>query len=272
MPTILVTGLPRSGTTLLCALLNAYPDTLALGEPLALERHGDRARAVTEIERFVAATRRRAIDSGLAMSKHVDGTVPDNWVEDPAVLQTGRLRRVLEQRGEIPVGKPLAEDFHLVIKHPAEFTALAEPLGRRFPLYALVRHPLAVLAAWQTVEMPVHYGHMPMMECFVPGLTARLDAIEDRLARQVELMRFLYGTYARFPADRILRYEDILADPVTELHRLVPHVRQSSRALAPYDPAARYTTVDLAALAEMLRPLAPVVECFYPDFLASLAL
>lgn len=270
MPTILVTGPPRSGTTLLCALLNEFPDTLALGEPLALGRHGDRGRALAEIEQFVDTTRRTARDEGVAISKHVNGTVPDNWVEDPVVLATGRRRRILEQRGEIAVAKPLSETFHLIIKHPAEFTALAEPLSRRFPLYAIIRHPLAVLAAWQTVEMPVHYGHMPMLECFVPGLTERLDAIADRVTRQVALMRFLFGTYATFPPDRILRYEDVVADPATQLARLSPHAQAPARKLVAYDLRQRYTSVDLRVLAEALRPLAPEVSPFFPDFLASL--
>lgn len=270
MPTILVTGLPRSGTTLLCALLNEFPETLALGEPLALGRHGDRDRALAEIESFVDMTRRHAIADGLAMSKHVNGKIPENWVEDPAVLATGRRRRILEQRGEIAVGKPLSETFHLIIKHPAEFTALAEPLRLRFPLYAIVRHPLAVLAAWQTVEMPVHYGHMPMLECFTPGLKEQLDAIADRVTRQVALMRFLFGTYATFPPDRILRYEDLIADPATQLARLSPHAGSPARILTTYNLSERYRDVDLRALAEALLPLVPDVSPFFPDFLESL--
>lgn len=50
MSTTLLTGLPRSGTTLTCSLLNDYPATVALAEPIQLERHGDRARAVEEMK------------------------------------------------------------------------------------------------------------------------------------------------------------------------------------------------------------------------------
>lgn len=270
MPTVLVTGPPRSGTTLLCSLLNECPNTLALGEPLALGRHGDRAQALVDIRRFIRDTRREAVSEGRAMSKHIDGRVPDNWVEDPAVLNQGGLRRVLEQRGKIAVQQPLTRRFHLVIKHPAEFTALAEPLGAQFPLFAIVRHPLAVLAAWQTVNMPVHHGHMPMMECFVPGLTERLNAIPDRITRQCALMRHLFETYAGFAPERILRYEDLVADPLAQLSRLSPHARVPAKPPRRYDPAQRYGGVDLPGLAEALTPLAPLFEPFYPDFKASL--
>ena len=59
--TILLTGLPRSGTTLTCALLNECPGTVALAEPLRLERHGDRDRALREINDFIEQARRQLV-------------------------------------------------------------------------------------------------------------------------------------------------------------------------------------------------------------------
>jgi len=263
MPTILLTGLPRSGTTLACALLNQCPDTVALAEPIQLERHGDRARACDEIDLFIADTRRNALARGVVTSKHIDGVVPDNTVGQAA--PSADLRGVMVSHGEISVGKPLSEDFHLLIKHPAEFTALSAPLRDCYPLYAIVRHPLAVLAAWQTVNMPVHHGHMPMLEAFVPGLAARLDAIADRMTRQVALMDWLLSVYSEFPPGHVLRYEDTTADPAARLAALTPH----SAGLTPmpaYDPATRYAHLDLGELARALRPIRPRVERFYPDF------
>jgi hypothetical protein len=271
MSTVLLTGLPRSGTTLVCALLNEFPDTLALGEPLVLDREAGRQRAVADIRAFVDLTRVRVRETGLAMSKHVGGSVPDNWMEDPSVTDGGRLRRTFEERGEIAAGKPLSPGFRLVIKHPAEFTALADLLRENFPLFALVRHPLAVLASWQTVAIPVHHGHMPMLEAFTPGLTETLDAVHDRLARQVMLMAHLLGVYASFPPGQVLRYEDVVADPAVRLSPLSPHSRPPLRVLREYDPAERYRHVDLRLLSRALLPIFPSIEPFYPDIDASLA-
>ena len=268
MTTILLTGLPRAGTTLVCSLLNNYADTLALAEPLELSHQDDPDIALLEIAAFIEQTRIEAIQSGTAVSKNIEGIVPSNTIEETIGLEEGRRRRVVVQHSHIAVKKPLSKNFYLVIKHPAEFTALADRLNGRFPLYAILRNPLAVLAAWQTVEIPVYYGHMPMMECFVPGLTDRLNAIEDRLERQVEVMRFILNTYLHFPADRILRYEDTLADPQTQLGRLTPHVIQSPHPnLVPYDPIERYSaTVDFARLAKAMLPISELVEQFYPGF------
>lgn len=267
MSTILLTGLPRSGTTLTCALLNQCPDTVALAEPIQLERHGDRLRACDEIAAFIAGTRESALKRGIVTSKHIDGAVPDNTVGAPP--PGGGLRGILVSHGEIPVAKPLSDDFRLLIKHPAEFTALSGVLRDRYPLYAIVRHPLAVLAAWQTVNMPVHHGHMPMLEAFVPGLTARLDAVSDRVARQVVLMDWLLSVYAEFPSGMVLRYEDTTADPAGSLAVLTPH-SAALASLPAYDPATRYAHVDLGHLARALLPIRSRITRFYPDFETSL--
>ena len=262
--TILLTGLPRSGTTLTCSLLNECPDVVALAEPIQLERHGDRALAVEEIAAFADAMRRRALDEGVVVSKHVNGVISDNFAEPPS--SGSAKRKVLAMHGEVPIGKRLSADFQLFIKHPAEFTALADLLTPRFKLFALVRNPLDVLAAWQTVEMPVGRGHMPMAEAFAPGLAARQAGIPDCLERQVALMEWLLGIYARLPPERVIRYEDMIADPLGTLLRLTRHARRPQRLLSAHDSSRRYQGVDLKAVASALSRIAPLIRQFYPQF------
>jgi hypothetical protein len=267
-PVTLLTGLPRSGTTLICALLNEFADTVALAEPIALRPHGDRDRAVSEIEAFIVAARHQALTTHRVISKHVEGVIPDNWVESPSA--SPHLRKVLETRGPIPLNKPLSPNFYLIIKHPAEFSALADLLVGRYPLVALVRHPLAVLASWQTVDMPVNRGHMPMAEAFNSGLAAELAAIPDRLKRQIALMGWLLETYSRLPADQVFRYEDLIAAPRRFLARFTPKAREPERLLTAFDPASRYPGVDLTKLAGELLSIKQIAEKFYPGFEESL--
>jgi hypothetical protein len=270
MSTILLTGLPRSGTTLTCALLNEFPNTVALAEPLQLDPHGGREKAMSEIERFIGAARVMLLERGTALSKHVNGVVPDNWVEPVSAPSGQRLRKVTERHGLISVGKPLMADFTLIIKHPAEFTALADRLTDEYPLVALIRHPMAVLASWQTVDMPVNRGRMPMAEAFAPGLADRRDAIEDRIDRQVALLDWLLGVYDKLPRVQILRYEDMVADPAKQLQRFTSYPRAPMRQLEHFQVADRYPGVSLKPLARALLAICPVAARFYPDFEKSL--
>jgi len=79
---------------------------------------------------------------------------------------------------------PCRATFDSLIKHPALFTALAQPLARIFPLFAVVRHPLAALASWQSVKLPVNEGRMPVAEAFSPELRKNLAGISDCLGRR----------------------------------------------------------------------------------------
>ncbi|MGH8325001.1 MAG: hypothetical protein ACRETD_14585, partial [Steroidobacteraceae bacterium] len=137
MTTTLITGMPRSGTTFVCACLNTLSNCVALAEPMDPPRHGDANRAVDEIASFADATRTRILAKGMAPTKTLNGIMADNFFED--ARDNRALRRNLAMAMDIKIGKPLAPDFRLFIKHPGIFTALAGSLGERFPLFAIVR-------------------------------------------------------------------------------------------------------------------------------------
>lgn len=271
MTTVLLTGMPRSGTTLACALLNEHPDTVALAEPIEMALHGVRQRALAEIDAFLTMTRQGLLRDGTAPSKHRGGVVPDNVVEADHAPH-GHLRPSLVLHGLIHPGKALSRDFRLVVKHPALFTALARDLARRYPLYAIIRDPLSVLASWQTVDININRGALPIAEAFAPRLAASMAIARTTLERQVIAMDWQLRTYLALPAGRVIRYEDMLADPAASLAQISGVVHAPSRPRQPYDARTRYASVPLRPLARALRPLLPLVRVFYPDFATTLAI
>lgn len=261
---ILITGLPRSGTTLTVALLNQQENAIALAEPLPIPTmSNDPAIFADEIEAFAADMRASALASGDVRSALVDGKIAGNFVKQ---ADTGSgLRANAARAGTVTIDKPLTPDFRLYIKHPAAFTALAGPLSRRFPFFACIRSPLSVLASWQTVDMPIHRGRLPMAERFLPALKATLDAIPDALARQVYLMGFFLDLYAALPPGHILRFEDLARDAGAALQSICPGARADDLALENQDLAARYPSVDLPRLRAALEPIAPKILHHYPE-------
>jgi hypothetical protein len=255
--------MPRSGTTLVVSLLNMQHNTIALAEPIELDMKCDRQQAFEEVQQFLEETRRGARAQQPVITKHVGGKLISNFVEPPN--DEKRLRRTRAQRSALCFDKPLTEDFTLVVKQPAEFTALADLLVDRFPLYAVVRDPLAVMAAWQTVNMPVNRGRMPRAEALAPDLKRRLNETEDRVVRQAALIEWQLRTYLTLPPGRVIRYEDVVACPTAEIAKLAPAASEVF-SLAAYDPVDRYRGVDFRSLAAALAPIRPLIEQFYPDF------
>ena len=222
---IVLTGPPRSGTTLACRLLGGLPDTVALHEPIpprSLAGLGTGDAVLGGVERFFGEMRRSILTRGVVVSKHVGGEVPDNVYEGTSSGDAPRAHAGKE-KGEIPITKDLERDFSLVIKHPAMFTALLPILARRFSCYAVVRNPLSILASWNSVDHNVREGHAPAAERHDAGLKAELASTEDRVERQLCLLSWFFGRYHEtLDEDHVIRYEEIVASGGRALSAVVP--------------------------------------------------
>lgn len=208
---IALTGVPRSGTTLACRLLGQAVDTVALFEPMDVAGlPPERGEALSQIAGFFDASRASLLGEGVAWSQQVGGQVPDNPFASSADAMGRRLHEAV--LGQVRIDKPLSPGFTLVVKHNAAFTALLPELAERFETWAVVRNPLAVLASWHSVDLPVTRGRLPAGERLDPALARRLDAEPDRVARQLLILDWLFACYAQhLPASRVLAYEDVVA-------------------------------------------------------------
>ncbi|MFZ1343726.1 sulfotransferase domain-containing protein [Thiothrix eikelboomii] len=231
---VILTGLPRSGTTLTCHLLNKLPNSVALHEPLIpLDLAGyERAQLVEFILEYFSAQRRQILQTGTAVSKSFGGQVPDNPMAgfDPI---TGKRIRVLDGR-LVEINKPLEPDFCLAIKQPAFFTAILKDLVTTDSLrcFALIRNPLAVLLSWNSVEMPVSRGRVPAAEAFAPELKLSLEQIEDVYDRQVLLLDWFFQQYLTYlPAKQILFYEATINTAGRSLAVINPLANQLTETL-----------------------------------------
>lgn len=210
---VLLTGLPRSGTTLTCHLLNKLPDSVALHEPLQVSELAalaavDPKEMTNRIEAFFAQQRAMIEREGKATSKASNGSVPSNSWGDSE--ETG-ARRSLMNGWEIAIGNVTGPDFRLYMKHPAFFTAALPILAAHFECFAIVRNPLAVLLSWRHAPMAVGEGWMPAAQRHDRALDAALQAQPSVLERQFILLDYCFGRYAEHLPGRTLKYEAIIA-------------------------------------------------------------
>ena len=259
---LLLTGIPRSGTTLCCHLLNDMPNTVALHEPITSELFVDqsRERAVQAIADFASKSRRDALSSGRVQSKQAGGTIPSN----PVTEGTGSLREEAVSSGTMVVDKPLAEDFTLVIKHNALFAALLGDLAQRFSCIAVVRNPLATLASWQTVDLPIQQGRIPMGELFDTALRSDLGNLEDVLDRQVHILKWFYRSFEHhLGKDKIVRYEDLVDSNGRILLEMTGREAEFGATLENQNANRLYETLDIDLLLRRLLEEAAGYAHFY---------
>ena len=260
---VALTGLPRSGTTLVCHLLNKLPDVVALNEPMRVDKLAtlpDRDAMCESISDFFRESRASISNSGTAYSRHVDGSVPDNVVGQNRVAGQRKDDAV---RGLIRIDKPLPADYLLCIKHPVAFTALLPELARCFPTFAMVRNPLSVLASWNSVDMPFTRGRAPAAENLDPRLRAILDVTNDAMERQLQLLDWFFDQYrSGLAPGRIIRYEDIITSGGSVLSCIAPGAADLHEPLVEKNTNKLYKPETVQELAERLL----AIDGAYLDF------
>ena len=251
---VLLTGTGRSGTTLSCSLLNKLPDTVALFEPMKVQRfeamkdHADVSRAV---EQFCERQRKLVREEGRVMTKNLGGIVPDNPFGTAKTAEGLRSKSV--SRGKIMLDKELSDDFTLVVKHISAFTAVLGELVKRLPVYAIVRNPLPVLASWNSIDFNLQQGHVPAAERIAPDLRASLAAIDDPLDRQIHILGWFHGQFRRhLPDESIIRYESIVESGGSALGVAVPRAAELDEPLQSRNVSEMYERESLERIGERL--------------------
>lgn len=207
--TSLLTGIPRSGTTLCCKLLNQRSDVVALHEPIdpsAMSLSTTSSEAVNSIAKQIVQFD-LAIEQGLPFA-HGDkgGLTIDNPIGQ--LLKDG-VRQVVASRGLIQLPAREKNSYSLVIKQNALFTALLLDLTLRYPMVCIVRNPVDVLLSWLTVDLPVNRGHIPAGERFDAKLKAALSE-PDCLTRQLIIYQWFMCSFLNSGLP-VVRYEDVIA-------------------------------------------------------------
>jgi len=239
---------------MVCHLLNKLPDAVALVEPMKTGRfrqNPSREAILDGIEQFAEQQRTSLLNHQIAVSKQVEGLVPDNMFG----LNRGPdgLRDSIVTQGDVRFDKPLEADFQLIIKHPALFTALLPDLACRFQCYSLIRNPLSILASWHTTRMNVNNGHAPVAELYDPRLKQMLSTLQNRFDRQIFLLKWYFEQYQQHLApDRILRYEDIIESQGAVLAAIVPSAESLNEPLENQNQSKVYDWDGISNIAERL--------------------
>ncbi|MBP6184538.1 MAG: hypothetical protein KA479_06315 [Saprospiraceae bacterium] len=203
---IILTGIPRSGTTLLCRLLSECNNVVALNEPLSADVFPDRRTALANIASSFTSFRSSLLHYGTAPARVENGTITDNAYSEIKGLRT----RVVD-RMDIHFDKPLSSEFQLALKHCAEFTLLLPELADQYQVFALVRNPLALLSSWATVNVPVSRGKVAKSTRLLPAFAEAIEAIPTLLEKQLFILDWYFKQYTTLPEQHVLRYEEVVS-------------------------------------------------------------
>lgn len=229
----LITGIPRSGTSLLSKLLHRIENCVVINEPVQIFA------ALQPLEPwgvpvYYGELRRDIRDGRPVENKTLDGEV----VDDTALHDVRGPYRP----------RVASSDFVLGTKNTLAYLTRLASLQRVMPeaaVVACVRHPFDAIASWKRTfphlrdarveSFPVGFPDCPTNAGWQARRLAEIAETEWLPLRRALLWRYLAECLLRFgPIDATVRYEELTADTdprLREIWRLVgrgvPYVLQS---------------------------------------------
>jgi hypothetical protein len=247
---ILVTGMPRSGTTWVGRVLCAANRAGYLNEPFNLATSPGTIRVpVDHWYPYVTAENEGEIVGALE---------PLLRFEYPLGRELRRCRRYIELLHTLKMWRscvrgrgrrPLVKEPHAVFS--------AEWFARRLgsDVVVTVRHPAAVVSSWKRLDWSFDFANLLAQPALVRDLLGpsrsdmerALEPSHDLVDRVALLWHVVYRTVAgyrkRFPDFHIVRHEDLSREPMEGYRALyealgLPLTREAERAIAAASSAA----------------------------------
>jgi hypothetical protein len=202
---VILTGIPRSGTTLCCKILLGVNNQIALNEPIAANYFKNTLAPVKVVENAFKTYRKQLIKKQAVPVRTKAGLITDN-----AYSIDGQIRKRVLERTLVNFDKNLDKDFTLILKHCAEFTLILNLLNKKFECFAIVRNPLSVLASWHSVDVPVSKGRVSKSEILNPKFHSQLEKIKILEDKQLFILNWYFKQFKQLPPQNIIKYEDII--------------------------------------------------------------
>ena len=204
---VVLTGLPRSGTTLTTKILSEQPNTVALNEPIRFNLANTKTETLKLTKRSFFYFRRSLLKDGIATARTVNGKITDNHYKR---TEANGTRKKIIARSDVVFEKELDKDFKLIIKHNSVFTLLQDELLNLYPYYAVLRNPLSVLGSLNSVNIPASRGAIRHLHKLKPGLEEMLKKKESLIDRQIFILDIYFSQFKKLDENRIIKYEDII--------------------------------------------------------------
>jgi hypothetical protein len=214
---LIITGIPRSGTTLATAIIDQVPDAFCLSEPetqIALMEGAETAEEfVTRLGAEFDAVRRQLLAGGTVLDRRADtGKAITNYFGRPNADGRRGVSYAI-----VPVSRPgLSREFLLGIKHNALYIAVLPEIVKhsRWRIIAVVREPLAVLMSWRSLDLPISQGQLPAAERFWPEMAKLTRAGMDLTEKQIRMCDLLCRRFVALARDiTVVPYERFVTDP-----------------------------------------------------------
>ena len=266
---IIVTGVPRSGTTLVCALLNNLENTICLREP---EEHVKWLRDVGSADEYVDRIKndfqdiRDNIKLGKAIfdRSSVGGEMLTNYFPDRK--DVNERRKVSFEMKNVDY-QMLKNKFTLATKHNVEYASVLPELiqSKQFLFICPIRNPISTILSWNTLATPVSQGAIPMSRYYWPEVNESIVNVDSLLHRQVIIFDMFCKRFYEYKNDiNVVFYEDLLKNQ-NGLSGIVGRKQQAKIELTNKNKSIQYDWGLAQKIYLLIKRHAKYIHYFYQD-------
>ena len=213
---VILTGIPRGGTTLSAALLDNLKNAVCLSEPRWQSPWFTNFKDVNKVTEFVMNDykniRQKIMDNKpIKDIRNKDGTPLTNYYSEGRKGRRFNVRKLGAFTFEIE-----NENFLLAMKHNEHYTGILPQLFETgvFSIIAIVRHPVPTILSWKSLNIYVSNGRMPYAEPFWKELRDITLSKDNSLLTLVKIYDLFCERYLSFRNEiHLLKYEEIIKNP-----------------------------------------------------------
>ena len=227
----LITGIPRSGTSLFSSLIADNLNTVVFSEP--------------EWLKFVRKTSENSHEFTLQLLNHISKLRNDIKQEIPLKLKINKKNHKLPSNyyvrdniGKVTILKKEEEVLFkknysgrpFYIKSNAQFTSCLQELiqSNEFKIYCIIRNPVSCIMSWRSLKIPVSHGNMKIAEKYSSTYTNFIAESKDLLHKQVLIIDWFYREfYKHSNSVEIIKYENLLKKP----HRIISKITKNDNPI-----------------------------------------
>jgi len=214
---VIITGIPRSGTTLLAALIDSIPNAVALNEPDWQSRSLFNNNTVSGkdfaewlVSDFLEIRQKLLAAIPIPERRGKKGEAVTNYYD----RNGGEVRNKFDIVSFTKTG--LTPDFMLAVKQVGPYLGILEQLVQQnyFQIIAIVRQPVAVISSWRSLTIPPNRGQLPGAVHWAE-MQALTYSNLPLLEKQVKMYELMCQRLYKLRNDMIvLRHEDLLQSPL----------------------------------------------------------
>jgi hypothetical protein len=220
-PELIITGIPRSGTSFLCGVLHRFDNCILLNEPGGMGKTLEGASPPMGVPMVLRERRADILAKRPILNKLMDGKL----IADTALVDQTESYLPSVASADFVIGAKFTLPF--LCRLPA--LRLAMPEAR---FVACVRNPLDTIASWKgsfphlrdAVIAPLNIGgpRDPWYDASQRKELAEIAALKDAAIRRAMWWRFLAKLVLRSREDLILvRYDELVLEPRETARRIL---------------------------------------------------